>query len=306
MGELPDVFNGDRTKAEAFIDQLNHYFLLNLDVPGFNSPIKKVALAITLIKGPEVAGWTRALGELLRALDPIHDNVPALWEHFEREFQKKFQDSSKQQRARASLDNHRMKWPDVDAYISSFEELLQLAEYTAGNNECANLFLRGLPHSIATEVMKPPLPTGYEEMKQKAIDATRSSQIIQSMFGNQGNQRGSSTENWRNASQQPRQPAQQFFQRPQQNMRGWTPPDTSTNRNSIRNWTPPINSSTAPSAFNNRPVPMDLSRTRAPNQWGRQRGTTRNRVAQTTPRTTNNACFECGQVGHYARNCPAR
>ena len=122
MGELPDVFNGDRTKAEVFIDQLNHYFLLNLDVPGFNSPIKKVALAITLIKGAEVAGWTRALGELLRALDPVHDNVPALWEHFEREFRKKFQDSSKQQRARASLDSHRMKWPDIDAYISSFED----------------------------------------------------------------------------------------------------------------------------------------------------------------------------------------
>src|SRR5713226_2495968 len=154
--------------------------------------------------------------------------------------------------------------------------------------------------------MKAPLPTGYEEMKQKAIDATRSSQIIQSMFGNQGNSRGSNAGNWRNAPQQGRQPPQPFFQRPQQNMRGWTPPDTSTNRNSIRNWTPPINSSTAPPAFDNRPVPMDLSRTRAPNQWGQQRGTARNRVAQMTPRTNNNACFECGQVGHDAWNCPTR
>jgi len=141
MGELPDVFNGDRTKAESFIDQLNHYFLLNLNIPGFNSPIKKVALAITLIKGPDVTGWTRALGELLRALDPVHDNVPALWEHFKREFQKKFQDSSKQQRARASLDNHCMKWPDINTYISSYEELLHLMDYTTGNNESANLFL---------------------------------------------------------------------------------------------------------------------------------------------------------------------
>ncbi len=141
-------------------------------------------------------GWTRALGELLCALDLIHDNIPVLWEHFEREFQKKFQDSSKEQRARALLENHRMHWPDVDAYISSFKELLQLADYTAGNNESANLFLRGLPQSIATEVMKPPLPMGYEEMKQKAINATRSSQIIQSMFGTQGNFRGQSRGNW--------------------------------------------------------------------------------------------------------------
>src|SRR5258707_11357803 len=89
-------------------------------------------------------------------------------------------------------------------------------------------------------------------------------------------------------------------------MRGWTPPDTSTNRNSIRNWTPPINSLTAPPAFNNQPVPMDLSRSRAPNQWGQQRGAMRNHVAQTTPCTTNNVCFKCGQVGHYARNCPPR
>src|SRR5258707_15786110 len=105
-----------------------------------------------------------------------------------------------------------MKWPDIDAYISSFEELLCLTEYTAGNNESANLFLRGLPQSITTEVMKAPLPTGYEEMKQKAIDATRSSQIIQSMFGNQGGPSGANTTNWRNVPQQGRQPAQPFFQ----------------------------------------------------------------------------------------------
>jgi len=92
-----------------------------------------------------------------------------------------------------------MKWPDVDTYISSFEELLHLADYTTGNNESANLFLRGLPQSIATEVMKAPFPTGYEEMKQKAIDVTRSSQIIQNMFGTQGDSRGPNRGNWRNA-----------------------------------------------------------------------------------------------------------
>src|SRR5258707_9345589 len=51
---------------------------------------------------------------------------------------------------------------------------------------------------------------------------------------------------------------------------------------------------------------MDLSRSRAPSQWGRRRGMTQNHIAQTTLRTNNNACFECGQVRHYAWNCPTR
>ena|SRR5258708_2034299 len=51
---------------------------------------------------------------------------------------------------------------------------------------------------------------------------------------------------------------------------------------------------------------MDLSCSRAPNYWGQQRGMAQGHIAQTTPHTTNNACFECGQVGHYMWNCPTK
>src|SRR5258708_7651822 len=99
--------------------------------------------------------------------------------------------------------------------------------------------------------MKAPFPAGYKEMKQKAINATRSSQIIQSMFGTQSDSRGLNRGNWRNAPPQGRQTYPAFFQHPQQTMRGWMPPDPTTNRNSIRNWMPPVNSSNAPLTFNN-------------------------------------------------------
>ena len=63
--------------------------------------------------------------------------------------------------------------------------------------------------------------------------------------------------------------------------------------------------------MNNQAVPMDLDRARAPT-WRRGGPPSQGRVFQTTqrsnnpPRSTNNACFNCGQEGHFSCNCPRR
>ena len=49
MGQLPPIFDGDRTKSEAFLDTLKAYFRLNHQVPAFNSYLTRIALALTLI-----------------------------------------------------------------------------------------------------------------------------------------------------------------------------------------------------------------------------------------------------------------
>ena len=54
MGEKPAIFTGNCTKADDFIEEVKVYFHVNQDVAGFNSPIKKVAFTLTLIKGDEV------------------------------------------------------------------------------------------------------------------------------------------------------------------------------------------------------------------------------------------------------------
>jgi hypothetical protein len=56
MGGLPQVFNGDRARADDFIEEVKGYLRLNQDVARYNFPIKKVTFTLTLIKGPEVAG----------------------------------------------------------------------------------------------------------------------------------------------------------------------------------------------------------------------------------------------------------
>ena len=61
--------------------------------------------------------------------------------------------------------------------------------------------------------------------------------------------------------------------------------------------------------MNNQPVPMDVDRARAPNWCGRGRGPVRGRAATTQEPpcgNSNGAYFQCGQQGHFARNCPMR
>src|SRR5216683_1169794 len=46
MGSLPRIFNGDRQQADAFINELLTYICINFGVLGFESPMRKIAIAL--------------------------------------------------------------------------------------------------------------------------------------------------------------------------------------------------------------------------------------------------------------------
>jgi len=111
MGSLPAIFSGNRAEAEDFINRMQAYICLNREVLGFNSPMKKIALTLTLMQGEKVAGWAHDIGEALDELDPLTDNIPALWDTFLVEFREQYLDTQSADRVCAELENLMMKVP---------------------------------------------------------------------------------------------------------------------------------------------------------------------------------------------------
>jgi Retrotransposon gag protein len=125
MGSLPQLFDGDCKLARGFLDQLTNYFQANSHVAGLNSPIQKVSITLTLFNGQEVVAWVWDMGAWIDSLDQVNDNIPEVWKVFTQEFNDHFSDSQQQQRACLELNKCRMRFPDVDQYISDFEDLVR-------------------------------------------------------------------------------------------------------------------------------------------------------------------------------------
>src|SRR5258708_4355296 len=177
-GSPPATFHGDSAFADNLLNKLKPYFRLNWAVPAYQSHITKATYALTYIKGEQVAGWVRDFGEFLDTLDPLYDDGPIVWEHFLDSFRKRFQDSTKENRARNDLEKLQLKLPLIDEYTSRFEELARQAGNQVGNPETHQLFLHGLPRQVLEEVMRGGAPPTYQDLKQKAVEAVRARQMI--------------------------------------------------------------------------------------------------------------------------------
>ena len=113
-GNPLEIFTGDREKADRFLSQLKCYYLANIEVPEFNSWIRKVVIACTYIQGPLVDKWVDRAVDWLVQLNPLIDNIEDVWDQFLDAFTEQFQDSQKGECTCTGLENIKMTWPLID------------------------------------------------------------------------------------------------------------------------------------------------------------------------------------------------
>ena len=181
MGALPTIFEGDCSKAESFLREFSTYLLVNYDVPALASIIKRITIALTCIKGPEVNQWTQQQLEWLMTLQPA-DDTNTTYQQFITNFCTHFMDSQKAQQARIELQTLKMTWPEIDEYISKFKSITHEASYNPADPNTMQQFLQGLPQSIGQKVLEDTTVKMYNQMKKKAISVTASQCIIHALY----------------------------------------------------------------------------------------------------------------------------
>jgi Retrotransposon gag protein len=231
------------------------------------------------------------MGAWIDSLDPVDDDIQFTWDTFVQEFTEHFTDLQDQQRARLDLDRCKMCFPEIDQYIANFEELVRRAGYTIRSEETISFFLNGLTPSILDAIITPPFLENYNQYKAKAVQHTKARQMVEAIRARRGipNNRPQNMFNQPRNTFQPRNWSQCFNQQnPQQ------PPRQ-----------PAYNSTNAPCpSYNNVQVPMDLSRTRAPNnrRFPRANQTSMDGMLACLPEPKG-PCFHCEKMGHFIWDC---
>src|SRR5216683_3311731 len=159
--------------------------MANQGVPGFESPIRCIAIVLTFIKGPQVDGWVEGILEGLEQLHPINNNIEYTYLNFLSRFESQFTDSTKQEVTQASLDRLAFHFLNINQYISDFGMLAQKARYTISSRELMNMFLKGLhnfPHIIERIINKS--PANYYDLKEKTILVVKNQQLLHAIKNN--------------------------------------------------------------------------------------------------------------------------
>jgi hypothetical protein len=179
IGNPPITFEGDRSKTDWFITQFDLFRIINERNTVITNPKRRVALALTYIRGPKVDPWVAQQRDAL-LIKANHartyaDTDEALWEDFIAEFKRAFAEPLWQVFAR--LENLRMAGDEVELYIATFNNLMRRTGFQGG--PMVPYFRQGLPINLVRSIMKrQTMPNTIDEWQSAARKEVESQALI--------------------------------------------------------------------------------------------------------------------------------
>ena len=145
---------------------------------------------LSFIKGDKVQEWTQE--QLRWAVDYVaqaigNDNHEYLWNTVSNAFFRAFTNITREVDAQTDIKSLKMKGDHgLDDYISSFERLTHLGGYNLADQAVVDMFIDGLPTSLAINMAKFNNPTDFDDWKRGAIEHHTKYMWIKSKFHSKG------------------------------------------------------------------------------------------------------------------------
>ena len=134
-GKEPAIFDGDCSKAKAFILEWTIYMLLNKETEVMNQSFSRTMLFLTYIKGPNVQEWVSMQVAWLGRW--VHQGARRTKEYLcdmvMDSFNSAFTDTMSAKKAKAEFQDIKVGGGDLNAYVAKFERLSRLTGYDLQN-----------------------------------------------------------------------------------------------------------------------------------------------------------------------------
>ena len=157
-GKEPVIFDGDHSKAKAFILEWTIYTMLNSEMEVMAQAFSRMMLFLMFIKGPNVQEWVGAqvgwLGRCLLAGGRKTDEY--LYDTIMESFNTTFMDTMSLQKAKAEFQSIKMEGGDLDTYIAKFKRLVRITSYNLHNQMVLDWFSSGLISGLYIAIVNGP------------------------------------------------------------------------------------------------------------------------------------------------------
>lgn len=172
----PEPFDGDRAKAEVFLQEFDLCWRINRSHPLMKVPCDRVFLALSFMRG-NTWNWVAreiakidALTSVANPNGPIPYSDERLWVQFQKDFRDAFTDTTRQQDAEAALERiHIQPQESIDQYIARFEDLAEKAGWSQTDRGTKNRFQKGLHRAMQKAIFrKDPIPMTFAGWKEAA------------------------------------------------------------------------------------------------------------------------------------------